>query len=224
MSAPDPTGPPPAVLTADDLVACWGRTLLVEPDGARDVTTSVTWLQGPTFYVDIRVREDGTVAEAFAGRLAVSGDRARWHRDIDINLPAEHPDEGTLVIEDGTLVERGVHAAYVEHWERRHPGSGSGGQVAGAARLTLADGSTGVVVRVGDHVGLALGPVDGRPVVAVGRCLDEAMLVTESSDADLLGLLVAVRGEPGGVTLPRAVTRAAHETWTIHSTQGEWWT
>ncbi|MCZ0726535.1 hypothetical protein [Mycolicibacterium iranicum] len=139
---------------ASDCVGLWRRTLLVEADGARDTGTDVTWLQGVTAYVDSR---------GFAGTLRDEGGVFEWRRTIDLT-PATEPDIGEMRWEQGTLVETGVHADYVEHWARddaeRRP--------CWAVFLTAPDGGPGLLLRVGARFGFAgagavvMGEVGGR--------------------------------------------------------------
>jgi hypothetical protein len=88
----------------------WRRTVLIDSDGSRDVSTGVAWLQGITAYVDNR---------GFAGRLTQRDDVFEWQRLIDMAPPGPFPDAGRMRWEGGVLIEVGVHADYVEHWVRQ---------------------------------------------------------------------------------------------------------
>src|SRR5439155_26331522 len=88
----------------------WRRTLLIDSDGSRDVSTDVAWLQGIIAYADTR---------GFAGRLSQHDDVFEWQRLIDIQPPGPFPDAGRMRWEAGALVEVGVHEDYVEHWVRQ---------------------------------------------------------------------------------------------------------
>jgi hypothetical protein len=127
-----------------DCAGLWRRTLLIESNGVRDASTSVTWLQGITGYVDSR---------GFAGTLHQRGEVFEWHRDIDLEPPGLLPDAGSMRWEGRTLIETGVHENYVEHWERdevpTHP--------CGALFLSAPDGGMGLLVRVGGQFGWAGG-------------------------------------------------------------------
>jgi hypothetical protein len=121
-----------------DLTGLWRRSLIVQPDGSRDETTWVHWLQGPTDYADLRQppgRPDfsgvkclreltqahlGWMAaqDGFAGRLSVSAGVFEWRRDIDFQPPGPTPDRGWLSRNGDVLIEDGYHAPYVEHWHR----------------------------------------------------------------------------------------------------------
>jgi hypothetical protein len=74
-----------------------------------------------------------------------------WHRAVD-TMPPGLPDEGEMRWEGDTLVEIGVHADYVEHW-RRDDGAAT---PRWAAFLTGSDGASGVLLRVGNHFGVAV--------------------------------------------------------------------
>ena len=129
-----------------DCAGLWRRTLLVNVDGSQDTGTDVTWLQGPTAYVDSR---------GFAGTLGVDGDVFHWHRDIDLQPPGEFPDAGAMHWDGDTLVETGVHEHYVEHWVRDHGPR----TPCGATFVRSADGAPGLLVRVGALFGWAGGGV-----------------------------------------------------------------
>lgn len=123
-----------------DCAGLWRRTLLIESNGARDVSTSVTWLQGITGYVDSR---------GFAGTLHQRGDVFEWLRDVDLEPPGPFPDAGSMRWEGRTLVETGVHENYVEHWVRDEVSA----EPCGALFLTAPDGANGLLVRVGPQFG-----------------------------------------------------------------------
>jgi hypothetical protein len=115
----------------------WRRRSIVYSDGRRDDTTRVYWLQTESAFADIRIprdrpdlRERGDfrgLAETelvqlarqggFAGTTELNGDVCHWHREIDFQPPTGVPDQGRLRMEDGVLIEEGVHDAYVEVWE-----------------------------------------------------------------------------------------------------------
>ena len=145
-----------AVLMAD-CIGLWRRTLLVDADGSRDTSTDVRWLQGITAYVDSR---------GFGGRLSQRGDIFEWSHFASV-LPADvHPDAGRMRWHGDTLIEVGVHADYIEHWQRDAPAPGP------CWSLTLrgADGEKAVLMRVGDDFGwlrrgaamnVYLGQIDG---------------------------------------------------------------
>lgn len=132
------------VLVASDYAGLWRRTLLLNADGSRDTGTDVTWLQGPTTYVDSR---------GFAGTLGVGGDVFEWHREIDLEPPGPFPDAGRMVWDGDTLVETGIHENYVEHWVRNDGPSSP----CGAWFLRAPDGSPGLLVRAGALFGWAGG-------------------------------------------------------------------
>ena len=115
----------------------WRRRSIEYPDGRRDDTTVVYWLQAESAFADIRIpghrpdlrarggltglSEEERAALAlqagFAGWTELTGDRCRWHRTIDYQPPSGVPDEGRLRLHDSVLIEEGVHDPYVEVWE-----------------------------------------------------------------------------------------------------------
>ncbi|WP_329114681.1 hypothetical protein [Streptomyces sp. NBC_01465] len=150
------------------LPGVWHRSLLVGADGVRDTTTTVTWVQGPARYADLRqpaghpARSGAaslaalgfpdlialTRQEAFAGRLRKRGDVFHWARLLDFG-PVSLPDAGRLRHEDGVLVETGEHVPYVEHWQPER----TGGPFAALELLDPATGSAGLLVRAGSWFG-----------------------------------------------------------------------
>lgn len=142
------------LVRASGCVGLWRRTLLVEADGSQDTGTDVTWLQGITAYVDSR---------GFAGTLGQHDDVFEWHRAVDLEPPAPHPDAGSMRWHDGVLVETGVYADYVEHWNR----DSTAVTPCGALFLVSPDGQAGLLMRVGALFGWAgggevvIGAVDG---------------------------------------------------------------
>jgi hypothetical protein len=133
-------------VVASDCTGLWRRTLLVGADGTRDTGTDVVWLQGPTAYVDSR---------GFAGTLHQRADVFQWHRAIDLEPPGPLPDAGVMRWDGETLIETGVHEDYVEHWTL-----GPGARTpCGALFVRGADGTPGLLVRVGASFGWAGGGV-----------------------------------------------------------------
>jgi len=120
-----------------DMPGMWRRSLIIHADGARDSTTQVRWLQGPSLFVDLRqalelpdflqVRclndlsaEDCAqlaLQQGFAGHFGFDGECFEWLRRIDFQ-PAGPPDAGRLWWEEETLIEAGRDVPYVEHWQR----------------------------------------------------------------------------------------------------------
>jgi hypothetical protein len=125
---------------ASDCVGVWRRTVLVNPDGSRDERDDVVWVQGLTAFVDSR---------GFAGRLRQHGDVFAWCRDVDLD-PGPHPDEGALRWDGIALIETGVHENYTERWVLEDAAT-----PVGAVFVSAADGSPGVLVRVGRRFGWA---------------------------------------------------------------------
>lgn len=125
-----------------ELTGLWRRELITTPDGGRDDTTTVLWLQTQSWYADIRVPADRPVrpdatcfadysdaelialaeVQGFAGELAVRDGVCFWRRDLDYQPPAPTPDEGAYSLDGDVMIEDGVHTPYQEIW-RRDPAS-----------------------------------------------------------------------------------------------------
>ncbi|MFG1296040.1 hypothetical protein [Xanthobacter variabilis] len=154
------------MLDIDDLRGLWRRSLLAYPDGLRDTTTQVRWLQGLTLYADLRQSDirpsfagvrclrDLTAThmawlsrqEGFAGVLARAGDCFEWRRFLDYQPAAPGVDAGRLWLEDGMMKEEGRDIPYIEHWHREPV------EAAPVVGLHLRDelsGAPGVLVVVG---------------------------------------------------------------------------
>lgn len=117
----------------------WQRRVLAAP-GVYDTTTTVRWLQTATQHADLRVpaasRPAGTGEAAWRQRAAqqgffgrterrLVGDREQcwWHREHDFQPPPASPDAGWMAFDGAdVLIECGVHADYLEVWQRL-PGS-----------------------------------------------------------------------------------------------------
>ncbi len=116
----------------------WRRLVLSRPGAPVDTLTAVDWLQGPALYIDLRqppaltrqiqasclaeltLEEAGVLAlqEGFAGRFTVAGDQAEWARAIDFQPTGPLRDRGRLEDHGALLVEHGIEADYIEHWQR----------------------------------------------------------------------------------------------------------
>lgn len=149
----------------EDMAGLWRRSLIAWPDGRRDTTTSVSWLQGLAAYIDLRQPADrpaftGVAAladleaediawlarqEGFAGTFVFDGTWFEWQREIDFQPQALYSDAGSLRYEDDYMVEEGRDVPYVEHWHR----DGLPGREVAAARLASDDGAA-ALLRVGD--------------------------------------------------------------------------
>lgn len=152
---------------------CWRRSLIAWPDGRRDETTRVTWLQGIAVCLDLRqpaelgdfsavsaiddLSRDDCLRLArqsgFAGRFVQDDDFFTWQRAIDFQPPRRDPDSGALWWEENVLIERGRTIPYIEHWhgepsEPREP-------IAALILRSPEDGRAGALLRVGRHFMLA---------------------------------------------------------------------
>ena len=150
-----------------DLRGLWQRSLISWPDGTRDTTSIVRWLQGSRDYVDLRqpaalgdfshcrgladlsMDDCARLAkqQGFAGRIRFDGAHFEWERLIDLQPKALHADAGSLRWEDGVLIEKGRDIAYTEHWHRDDSAA-----VQPSASFTLCEKSNGIhgrLLRVG---------------------------------------------------------------------------
>lgn len=109
-------------LAVADLMGVWRRDLLVTPDGRRDDTSDVYWLQSQTICGDMRRETDPASAKSrlkgFAGRLTERDGVFRWERTL-ASFPLDGPpDDGRLSWQGEILREDGVHEPYWEIWVR----------------------------------------------------------------------------------------------------------
>jgi hypothetical protein len=185
------------------LAGLWRRVLIAWPNGRRDETTMVHWLQGPSLYADLRQPADRPgfraitclrhlnpehVAwlarqEGFAGVLRFDGSAFEWQRPIDFQPRSLHADAGRLWFEGALLIEQGRDVAYTEHWQRESPA----GQPCAAARLRDMDtGCAGFVIRVGVTFMIARGRSAALPphhtlgdLVVGAACLQDAQDIVD---------------------------------------------
>ncbi|MDP3190968.1 hypothetical protein [Rhodoferax sp.] len=109
----------------------WARTLLETPQ-QRDESTFVRWLQTSLWHADLRipvtVPEIGTQhqlagQQGFCGVTQVErqadGEVCTWQRRLDFQPARAEVDAGVMVFETSErVIETGVHAPYLEIWER----------------------------------------------------------------------------------------------------------
>lgn len=162
LAAPHPLSEP----SLETMPGLWRRSLLAWPDGRRDTTSFVNWLQGPGLYLDLRQpegRPDFTgetslsaltpdsmmwlaAQEGFAGELVEEDGWFEWRRDIDFQPKAIYSDIGRLWIEGDVMVEEGKDIPYIEHWHREPIGDAP----LWAARLEDREtGQKGAIARMG---------------------------------------------------------------------------
>ena len=148
-----------------EMAGLWRRSLIAWPDGRRDTTTSVSWLQGEAAYIDLRQPADrpafaGVAAladldadgvawlarqEGFAGTFVFDGTWFEWQREIDFQPQALYSDAGSLRYEEDYMVEEGRDVPYIEHWHR----DSRPGMTVAAASLASDEGPA-ALLRVGD--------------------------------------------------------------------------
>jgi hypothetical protein len=153
------------VVEISDTFGLWERSLIAWPDGRRDTTTYVGWLQGPALFADLRQpigapsfegvaclndlgpAHFGWLArqEGFAGRFVHDGTCFEWQRIIDFQCTSVYSDAGHLNFEGETLVELGRDIPYIEHWHRATPDVSPHY----AMRMQDQDGRQGFIVRAG---------------------------------------------------------------------------
>ena len=118
----------------------WARTLLETPK-LRDTTTFVRWLQTSHWHADLRVpqtllslppadpqnnaQDPHQLAsqQGFCGVTEVvqttEGEACTWHRRLDFQPPRPDVDAGLMVFETPEqVIETGLHAPYLEVWQR----------------------------------------------------------------------------------------------------------
>jgi len=111
----------------------WIRKLLETPQ-LRDVTTFVSWMQASAWHADLRIPESARQGgvptvhmrasqQGFCGVTAVTqeapGEVCTWHRRMDFQPPRAEVDAGLMVFETpDRVIETGLHATYLEVWER----------------------------------------------------------------------------------------------------------
>jgi hypothetical protein len=150
------------------LLGLWQRSLIEWPDGRRDSTSRVYWLQGLSMCIDLRqppspapggfadVRSHTELSalqcawlaqqQGFAGVCSFDGHHYVWSRSIDFQPRATLPDAGSLHWDGAVLVETGRDLPYVEHWHRT---SAATQPVAAAQLRDTDDGRAGALLRVG---------------------------------------------------------------------------
>lgn len=167
MATAEPLLKPAAEPSLESLTGLWRRSLILWPDGRRDETSWVNWLQGPGLYLDLRQPETrpdfshaaslGDLAprdldwlarqEGFAGELIYQDGWFEWRRDIDFQPEAIYSDRGRLRLEDGVMVEQGADIPYIEHWHRELVAA----QPSWAMRLRDREtGQKAALIRLGD--------------------------------------------------------------------------
>lgn len=164
----------------------WRRTLLIEPDGTHVTGEEVRWLQGTRSYVDSR---------GFAGQLEQREDVFEWHRLIDLAPPGPFPDVGHMRWHETTLIERGVHCDYVEHWQRES----SADEPAWALTLTSGNESA-LLVAVGDLFGWAC-PTEVSIDRIGSAAWDRLGIGTQGNRIHVNGALWTVSDSEGSVQL-----------------------
>jgi hypothetical protein len=182
-----------------ELQGLWRRSSVAWPDGRRDTTTQVYWLQGPCFFGDLRQpahmpdfshvhslndlshQDCKRLAEqqGFAGHLTFDGRNFEWTRTIDFQPQAPLADAGSLRWQSGVLIEEGRDLPYVEHW---HRDPSIAAQPAAAALLRhRREGTAGLLIRAGGHYILARDrAVQLAPRTSLVECVAAAPTVEDA--------------------------------------------
>jgi hypothetical protein len=176
-----------------ELQGLWQRSLVAWPDGRRDTTTAVRWMQGQSAYVDLRqpasIPDFSQVRclddlsrehcqwlarqQGFAGRFTSDGRYFEWHRSIDYQPKGRYADAGTLQWEGDVLVERGRDVDYLEHWHRDPLAVTL--PVAAAVLQDTRKGTQAVLVRVGATFMLARDRATVLPpLTTLAECVEGA--------------------------------------------------
>jgi hypothetical protein len=186
------------MLNIADLTGLWTRSLQAWPDGRRDTTTNVGWLQGITAYADLRQPleiaghfaharciRDLTMADCkklatqrgFAGVFIARPEGFEWVREIDYQPRSKTRDIGRLFWQGDILVEEGLQGDHIEHWHR-DPAQ----PVLPCAALTLKgkdDHCSGRLLRVGNRFMYSR----ARQIAATGESLSDAVEGAEDRHA-----------------------------------------
>jgi len=177
----------------EELRGLWRREVMIAPDGTRDTTTEVFWLQSESLFADLRVpadrpgggngfshysdRELAQLARmsGFGGVLEVEGGVCRWRHELDYQPPGGAADEARYTLDGDILVETGIHANYEEVWRRETP---LGARFAAFRLAEDAErpGREGIFVVVGDYFLV----IESRPSV-----LPEGASLTVLVEGDL---------------------------------------
>jgi hypothetical protein len=159
------------MLLLNELSGLWRRSLIEWPDGRRDTTSKVLWLQGLGAFGDLRqpaqlaglphargltdlTRVDCerlSEQQGFAGDLTVVENFFEWNRIIDYQPAGPFADVGSLKWDREVLIEEGRDLPYVEHWHRDLAMTADA--PIGAMQLkNKRTGVTAIVVRSGAHL------------------------------------------------------------------------
>ncbi len=205
--------------SAHHLQGLWSRQFLQHDGAAPDTTSSVSWLQGPRFFADLR--QPAELAEfrgirclrelnatqtlelarqsGFAGALEYDGSTAHWHRMIDYQPDSGVPDRAAVQFDNEVLVETGLAARYLERWVRV-PQSAETSR--GLALRSRDSRSSGYLVQAGEWLMFAR---DRRmPGLPRGRTLGQ-----------LLAAAQTLEEQQNLVDLEISLGRRAGDAWTI---------
>ena len=155
----------------NELRGLWRRSLIEWPDGRRDTTSKVLWLQGlgafgdlrqPAHVADLPLARGWTELtrvdcerlseqQGFAGDLTVDGNFFEWNRVIDYQPAGAIADVGSLKWDREVLIEEGRDVRYVEHWHRDIAVK-TGAPIAGMQLKNKRTGVTAMLVRTGEQL------------------------------------------------------------------------
>jgi hypothetical protein len=237
-----------AILGVADLAGLWRRSLIAWPDGRRDTSTEVHWLQGLRAFGDLRrptalpdfshaaalselSRQDCAQLaqqQAFAGYLTFDGRHFEWARLIDYQPPGRFADAGSLRWEGEVLIEEGRDVDYIEHWHR-DPAA----EQQPAAALMLRDslrGTRALLLKVGtDFVFARDRAVPLPPLASLGECVAAASTLEQARalvDCEIsFGSVASGAFRITASTLPYRVGQVlacgAARDWTLLDSEGD---
>lgn len=193
-----------------DLPGVWERELIERPDGSRDETTRVYWLQGRALFADIRLPAGDPVStpEGFAGRTvltpAPAALRCEWRREIDwspggpadiglLSWTAPGPDGAPRMREDG------AEAPYYEIWRKTaSPGPG--------------DAVWSLTTETGQAIAARFG---ARQLIAAATPTGAGLSLSIAGETAPNDQLIASEAAAEAVTAVAAAIRGAASAWRI---------
>jgi hypothetical protein len=181
----------------------WQRDWIHRRGGAPDRGVTVRYVQTPSVFGDVRIRDDRPAVphaasfadldddqlaalatqSGFAGFTTIDGDHATWHHEIDFEPAGGAADVGRIEpVSDGEMFEHAPDGSYVERWSALGP---SGGAFF-AAKLAR-DGRVDQLLAVaGEHFVYARARAVALPP---GGSLGEAIARTHATRAQIIAYL-----------------------------------
>jgi hypothetical protein len=188
----------------------WARTLLETPLHTDD-STFVRWLQTSLWHADLRVSpglspQSGSqqlaTQQGFCGLTQVNqspqGEVCTWQRRLDFQPPRLDVDAGLMVFETPErVIETGIHASYLEVWERLPDSTGRFITLAG---LDAAGHDTQQRFLVAGRYAMQVRPRSALPVnTALGQTLAEVLAQHPAQTAALLDFEISFGSLEDGI-------------------------